>query len=965
MNQPSKPIQQQYFTRDREGVFRTSEGFDTVAKSAGLDNGFIKTTLHPYCVYKAPKELLGKAEEDTSRYPESLVVFHAENGDMVVGRSIFVGADFTGQRSTSFTHQFVIPKERKEEFLRDPQRLFAISGFQSAYDIRSGKVLPELADIDYNRSRLDANIQDQLLSRLGIDQTRFQQLIYAVMSSVTNKKKVYIALDTDIRESAETAKRLLELVYRCLPYAIRCQLGFNTFNSEPEGKQGLNVIFVEKGSIRLPDRQIEKEHIFDFPSGRFVNTELPARENQFLEFVWSRRKEPEGQLEPLFEFCEEALQGMGSAALNAQTYDQLCLLYELEQGREALYDNNRTGVMQAITSYVNAETFGQKRRLNDLFIRLLRKDAMDAGSLPDAEYIKYLLQYIALADEGVKTLLNQCFVLFISRVANRSEEGMDGAARIFDQLLAQESTFDSVMKELYAQQAATAESYVAYRMAKAGTVKALLEEIRFWVQHGAAMVQQRFFANEVLKKVKQLLQTDNSQKQIEAANALYRFFDELPEREGKQQYEDFCGQLKLEIQLELLDGLKSGNLEFEDIIQLGFMLESTDRELLSQLDSRQKQSLHLLGTIYKVLSLSKKEDSELVKAIDRLDTLDLDRVQQALKRLLAVRITSDNFSKIVYAFYQPNLSGGSGYAAEFDYYGMLQYIGAGSKDKGIIYDFLVWTADDKRFLNPRLGMDANYKAAVSKYFDMNAPRAFRDKEIRQKLLAVANPSFEALFKAIKLRQSGKWVRFFIKNRRRLVRIGLVVLPLIILLLIFRNPLLDAVAYVGPAPLIVVDPVPTASTVPSVTFKASAENADPTVQLFMNGQLVGSGKSSTTVELRPGDNSFEFKAVNRGGKASDVIRRDVNFAVPSPIVTIEALPETTRNNTVAVKVGALDSNDPSPTLYINGQAVGQTSITKTIPLTPGENTIEIKAGNKLGKMSEPIFKKIKYEPAASR
>ncbi|NHN33013.1 GAP1-N2 domain-containing protein [Paenibacillus agricola] len=958
-----KAIQQQYFTRDREGVFRTSEGFDTVAKSEGLDVAFIKTTLNPFCIYKAPKELLGRGEEDVSLYPESLVVFHADNGDMVIGRSCFVGADFTGQRSASFTHQFIVPKERKEQFLRNPERLLQIRSFQSAYDIRAGKVLPELDDIEYDPAARNGGIDqtEQLLTRLRIDQTRFQQLVYTVMSSVTNKKKVYIVLDTHVVDSAELAKQLLQLIYNSLPYATRRQLGFMTFSSEPEGKQGLHIIFVEKGGIRQPDRNIEREHLFDFPNNRFIHNELPAQEHKYLDFIWQHRHSPD-QLDPLFEFCDEALQGTHSnTTLRVQSYDELFTLYEIEQGNHALYEANRAAAMQAIATYANAETIQQKNRLNQLFITLLRKDAMDATILPDADYIKSLLQYYAFADEGVRKLVNTCFVLFISRAASRSDdEGMAEAAHLFDQLLGQDHMFDAVMSGLHGHQAGTAERYVAYRMEKAGGVKALIEEIRFWIQHGESMVQQRFFTNEVLKKVKRLLQTDTVIKQVEAANTLYRYFDELPERANKPQYEDFCGQLKLEIRLELLESLKPASLEYEEIVQLGFMLEKTDQELNSHLDSRQRLTMHLLSTIYKILLMAKKEDSELVKAIDRLDTLDLERVQEALKKLLFSRIAPEHFSKIVYAFYRPSLGRNSGYVAEFDYYGLLEYLM--EKGRDMVYDFLVWSAEDSRFLNPKQGIDANYRAALSKFFDIHAPRAFRDKDIKQKLMATQNDSFIAFYKVVKLRQSEEWVRFLVKNKRLLTRSVLSLLGLIVLLVVFRSPLMMLIAYIGPAPVLVVEAMPIDNNASTVTLQATADEADSNVQLFINGEFIGNGKGSKTVELQDGNNVFEFKAVNRGGKASEVVRKELTYAMPAPIVTIEALPEVTRNSTITIKVGAADVHDPSPTLYINGEAAGQSSVTKTVDLKPGENMIEIKATNKRGKTSEPILKKIKYEPA---
>lgn len=41
------PIEQQMYTRERRGVFRTTEGFDTVAASPGLDPSFIKKCFTP------------------------------------------------------------------------------------------------------------------------------------------------------------------------------------------------------------------------------------------------------------------------------------------------------------------------------------------------------------------------------------------------------------------------------------------------------------------------------------------------------------------------------------------------------------------------------------------------------------------------------------------------------------------------------------------------------------------------------------------------------------------------------------------------------------------------------------------------------------------------------------------------------------------------------------------------------
>ena len=108
-------IEQQMYTRERRGIFRTNEGYDTVAVSKGLDPNMVKKVLHPFCTYDAPAELTASGEKDGSQYPESIHLYHTEQGASVLGRSIYQAQDFTGLRSAFFTHHYVIPAERSEE----------------------------------------------------------------------------------------------------------------------------------------------------------------------------------------------------------------------------------------------------------------------------------------------------------------------------------------------------------------------------------------------------------------------------------------------------------------------------------------------------------------------------------------------------------------------------------------------------------------------------------------------------------------------------------------------------------------------------------------------------------------------------------------------------------------------------------------------------------------------------------
>ncbi|NEN83830.1 cadherin-like beta sandwich domain-containing protein [Paenibacillus elgii] len=874
-------IQQHYFTRDREGIFRTNEGFDTVAKSAGLDNGFIKAALHPYCVYKAPQELLARGEADEGRYPEAFGVFHADSGELVIGRTVYVSADFTGQRSAFFTHHYVVPKERQEAFVREPERLFALRGFRSSYDIQDGKTIPELDELDYGAAAKPEN-PDRLLGRLKLDRTRFLQLLYAVMASLTNKKKVYVALDADVSAGSEEAKRLMELVYRCLPYAMRRQLGFVTYQSEPEGKQHYHVMFVEKGSIRLPDRQLEKDYLFDLPNERVHGVDASGTEHSVLDYVWEHRGDRDG-LERLYDFCEEALLDVGHpAALAVPTYSQLSELFRIEQGQDSLYEQNRAGTVKSILQYLTAETAGRKKRLNDMLVKLIRKELMDGDSVPTAEFVIPLLEYYAFADEGTKKLLIASFALYIRRAASAASGDIRAAVPLIDPLRQQNAVFLSVLKQLHEQHPQTAEQYAAYRITASGSIKEFLEEIKFWLVSADDLLLQHFFRNEVLKKVKQLLKAEKSRR-MEVAKNTYIYFDRLPEREGKPQFEDFCMQIKLEIQLELLEDLTPAGLSYEDLMQLEFMLDPPQPELLHNLNSGGRMTLDLLTAVYRVLTLERRKPTDIVATIERLGPLDLERAQELLKKTLGDKVGPETFGKIAYAFSRPDagVRGGGGYEAGYDFDRMLEYVAAQTRGTDTIYEFMLWSAGDSRFSGGS-GIDVHYRAALTRYFDRHDSKAFKNKPIKEMLLGVPNEAFAAVFKEIKLKQDPGIVQFVLRRKRKLFRLGLLVLPLlliIILLSTFWTPMMGSI--LRPTPTLTVETLPEKTAQPVVTVKASATDGgyDPSPSIFINGQQVGTGQVSAPVVLMIGENTIEIKAENKYGKASEPIVKKVKLDLP--------------------------------------------------------------------------------------
>ncbi|UUZ97316.1 hypothetical protein LJK87_17690 [Paenibacillus sp. P25] len=135
----------------------------------------------------------------------------------------------------------------------------------------------------------------QLPARLGLNRERYGQLLVSVMASVTNRKKVYIALEGDPVQAESDARRLMKLVYESLPYAFRRRLGVLTFAGEPDGKEHIHVTFVEKSALKQGERQPDRETLLDWSGGagagggiRTDRERIPVLQMELLTASWKR-----------------------------------------------------------------------------------------------------------------------------------------------------------------------------------------------------------------------------------------------------------------------------------------------------------------------------------------------------------------------------------------------------------------------------------------------------------------------------------------------------------------------------------------------------------------------------------------------------------------------------------------------------------------------------------------------------
>jgi len=224
-------IEQQIYTRGKKGLFRQTEGYDTIHKSPGLTKDFIKKFVHPYCTY-SPSKNLKKINAPASHYPPSLTIVNYPCGRMLVSQAVYVPFDFTGQRSTFFVHSYVIPPEAVD--------------FNILLNIQFLTNLQELSSLDALP-----------VSNNHIEPSReAEPLIPHVIEAVENSKQIYIQIDDVLPQ--------LAYLYSHLPEHIKHRLGVCTYAIEPENRKGIHLIVLEKGieinsSINLTKPLIKSE----------------------------------------------------------------------------------------------------------------------------------------------------------------------------------------------------------------------------------------------------------------------------------------------------------------------------------------------------------------------------------------------------------------------------------------------------------------------------------------------------------------------------------------------------------------------------------------------------------------------------------------------------------------------------------------------------------------------------------
>ncbi|MFL0252495.1 hypothetical protein ACJDT4_18955 [Clostridium neuense] len=406
-------IKQHYYTREKHGLYSDNPGYDTVAKSKGLSDAFVKDVLHKYCFYEIPAELLN--ENDYDKYPQALTAFNIPSGDMVIGRTSFVPKDFEGKRSTFFTHNYVISKEEKEDFIKKPNKIICADGFKSSFNNMNNSVLEELSNIEMENKNVDFLYFKELLKKLKINENTFKEIVMACFLSVLENRKIYIILDVDIAMLSFYAKELLKFIYEVLPYAVRRKLGFITYTKDYKSKDFIHIQFVSKSGIKTINTEINAGYLFDFVGNRFLKEGLEIREHKYLDFIVKNIDNHEkinNFIKEASDFCLDSL--------NINDYDDFCKILLTSEEEEAfrIDEEGKINLFQSIT---------KDEKLLAEFIRRNKQNENVSEGL--REYSSYLIDKCADFD-GYFQVVEFCFMISPSFIETLAEKFREKALKL-------------------------------------------------------------------------------------------------------------------------------------------------------------------------------------------------------------------------------------------------------------------------------------------------------------------------------------------------------------------------------------------------------------------------------------------------------------------------------------------------------------------------------------------------------
>lgn len=736
-------IGQHYYTNEKSGLFRPSEGYDSIAKSNGLSDVYIKRVLHPFCFYDVPKCLEDVGATDASMFPDSMFFFRTETGEIILGRSAYVEKDYTGSHSTFFTHQLIIPEADADRYVENIDNLIFACGFKDSYDIAKGKELPELECIDYDADKAKEGL-DTLYS-LGITHELFREILYSAFLSASNKKKIFITFGDNIKNISEHAKVLLKYILGCLPYKIRENLGYITYCREPESRKNISIYFVEAEGMKTMQLRYDKEYVFDLANNRILNVDPDFESHPYIKFADDNIND-KNNMDLFFMFASDLTSNMKEQLkLSPAVYDELCILYGISEGDVEAYLKYKDRILQYISKYSkHANTSGLEAIgmvYNNILLEEIKQINSDPDYMPPADLIKYCIEYYGLSIKDV----NANIIQFLECAIERGSGNWEYISPVISNLMQNVHLYEELLKrdKNRCKVKTAVHRYISESFLRSESLSGLTDMITYWNGISQEMMMDDSIKELIYNKVAELLK--GSRSIVRDGKTIEEYFYKLGDS-GRSSISEDCREFSYYM-AAFVEDYTYRHIDLNSITKDEIM-ELSLKNIKDEPKFRILEYVRNLVTGGEVTScdIFKSEEGEMVKSI--------------IRRIYRNDVNEETYPIIILGFIKTPVR----YSIGYDFKELLNYISKSGRDA--LCRFILWTFDIQAFDN-NSGLQ-EYMISIKEYFKNNDRGVFKDKEAKKLLYSTENKTLARLLYKTDMELKSPAARFFAKHRKALI-----------------------------------------------------------------------------------------------------------------------------------------------------------------------------------------------------
>ena len=731
-------IQQQIYVKETKGLFLTSDDSDTVAVSPHLKESFVKKYLHPICTYQIPSELKKRNEKDKSLYPPLFTMIQPETGDLVVGQASFVPAENPKQKNRYFVHNYVIPADRKEEWIYRPSQIFQINHLASLPE-PTLEELEEMENVPYRQENIFAKKQE-LFHHLQLDETLFKRLLFACISAVEENKRIYITFQSATLDQNKYAMWLLELLYTYLPYETRRVFGATTFHNEPVMKENVNMMFVEPGSIRLRNKAVEQQYVFDLLNQKITGIDSEVDSYEFLNYAYSAL-ETASELDEFFVYCERALKGLDKQQkLNIHTYNDLYLLFYLEKLDYYFYDIDKGIILEILYSFLQ-KNHREKEELVNLFSKLLHREELMKDASIVLEYMRHVFE--------IQRVVEQVDVVEFTVKTIAYHEGEGVCKELWDLLEDYPVTYYQVLSYIsdIFSYSDTIDEYLKHKFSLHHSLDTVLENIHMLLSANSSFEHNAFFLkwtkNRLVNEVKK------SSQPISVVSEMGNYFHQsaLFHSYKKMVLPEVKSQLLVQVQLE--------KIKLEDVKCFGEIFLREKEDYRFTLKGWEKEKYEILEVLYTFFFLP----LEQIHTFFRMASSPI----KGKAWDLALELIKENGLFKPYERFLLLFPGGM---ESIEHRQVFSYIAIYGTEEEML-DYIQWSL--KKF-----STSTRYNHALKDYLVSDRNSIWKKKEMQKELTNIRSQSFKKLLKEVRDCTSNPMMRFF-RKYGLLITVGILIL----------------------------------------------------------------------------------------------------------------------------------------------------------------------------------------------